>query len=286
MLFTGFFLSFLVEKINIMNKIRVPDIIAKKRGKHKIVMLTSYDAITARIIDEAGVDIILVGDSLGNVVQGQDTTLPVTIEDMIYHTRLVSRGTINAHLCADMPFMSYQTSKQQAVENAGRLIKEGFAESVKLETNQEYTETISSICKAGIPVMGHIGLCPQSYHVMGGYKIQGKDKKKSKEYIKLAKETEKAGAYCIVLEGIPLELAKEITKSVSVPTIGIGAGPYCDGQVLVINDLVGLHTGKLPKFVKQYADFRDLMTKAVKSYSSDVINSRFPAKKNSFSWSN
>ena len=269
-----------------MNKIRVPDIVRKKKEKQKIVMLTSYDAITARIVDQAGVDIILVGDSLGNVVQGQDTTLPVTIEDMIYHTRLVSRGVKNAHICSDMPFMSYQISKDQAIENAGRLIKEGFAESVKLETTEQYIETIYAINKAGIPVMGHIGLCPQSYHMMGGYKIQGKDKKETTRYIKLAKDTESAGAYSIVLEGIPLELAKQITKSVSIPTIGIGAGPHCDGQVLVINDLVGLHTGKLPKFVKQYVDFRDLMTKAVKSYSSDVINSRFPADENSFSRNN
>jgi 3-methyl-2-oxobutanoate hydroxymethyltransferase len=269
-----------------MNKIRVPDIVGKKNDNKKIVMLTSYDAITARIVDEAGVDIILVGDSLGNVVQGQDTTLPVTIEDMIYHTRLVSRGVQNSHLCSDMPFMSYQISADQALLNAGRLIKEGFAESVKLETSEQYLDTIYSIHKSGIPVMGHIGLCPQSYHIMGGYKIQGKDKKETKKYIKLAKDTESAGAYSIVLEGIPLELAREITNSVSIPTIGIGAGPHCDGQVLVINDLVGLRTGKLPKFVKQYVDFRDLMSKAVKSYSADVINCRFPASKNSFSWRN
>lgn len=281
-----FFVFFACKKINIMNKIRVPDIVRKKKDNKKIVMLTSYDAITARIVDQAGVDIILVGDSLGNVVQGQDTTLPVTIEDMIYHTRLVSRGIKNSHICSDMPFMSYQSSREKAVENAGRLIKEGFAESVKLEITEEYLETIHSINKAGIPVMGHIGLCPQSYHVMGGYKIQGRDKRETKRYIKLAKDIETAGAYSIVLEGIPLELAKEITSSVSIPTIGIGAGPHCDGQVLVINDLVGLHTGKMPKFVKQYVDFRDLMTKAVKSYSADVINSRFPADGNSFSWSN
>lgn len=269
-----------------MNKIRVSDIIKKKKDKQKLVMLTSYDAITARIVDEAGVDIILVGDSLGNVVQGQDTTIPVTIEDMIYHTRLVSRGAKTAHICADMPFMSYQTSKEQALQNTGRLMKEGFAESVKLETTDEYIDTIKSIVNAGIPVMGHIGLCPQSFHNMGGYKIQGRDKKEKNRYIKLAKATESAGAYSIVLEGIPLELAKAITNSVSIPTIGIGAGPHCDGQVLVINDLVGLHSSRVPKFVKQYADFKGLMTKAIKSFSSDVTKSKFPAKDNSFSWSN
>lgn len=268
-----------------MNKIRVPDIIRKKNEGSKLVMLTSYDAITARIVDEAGVDIILVGDSLGNVIQGQDTTIPVTIEDMIYHTRLVSRGVKSAHVCADMPFMSYQTSKEQALHNAGRLMKEGFAESLKLETTDQYVETINCIVNAGIPVMGHIGLCPQSFHAMGGYKIQGRDKKEKNRYIKLAKDTEKAGAYCIVLEGIPRELAKQITESVSVPTIGIGAGPQCDGQVLVINDLVGLHTSKAPKFVKQYTDFRKLMTKAVKSFSSDVMSGKFPDDDNSFSWS-
>ncbi|NIT13632.1 MAG: 3-methyl-2-oxobutanoate hydroxymethyltransferase [Candidatus Dadabacteria bacterium] len=269
-----------------MNKIRVPDIVGRKKDKQKLVMLTSYDAITARIVDEAGVDIILIGDSLGNVIQGHDTTLPVRLEDMIYHTRLVSRGAKTAHICADMPFMSYQCSKEQALQNAGRLMKEGLAESVKLETTEQYLETVEYIVSAGIPVMGHIGLCPQSYHAMGGYKIQGRDKKEKNRYIKLAKATESAGAYCIVLEGIPLELAKEITKSISIPTIGIGAGPHCDGQVLVINDLVGLHTGGVPKFVKQYADFRKLMTKAVKSFSSDVVKSRFPGEENSFSWSN
>ena len=170
-----------------MNKIRVPDIVKKKKDKQKLVMLTSYDAITARIVDEAGVDIILVGDSLGNVVQGQDTTLPVTTEDMIYHTRLVSRGARTAHICADMPFMSYQTSRKQALENAGRLMKEGFAESVKLETTDQYIETIKYIVSAGIPVMGHIGLCPQSYHAMGGYKIQGRNKKEKKQIYKTGK---------------------------------------------------------------------------------------------------
>jgi len=268
-----------------MNKITVPEIIDKKAANKKIIMLTAYDAIIARIIDEAGVDIILVGDSLGNVVQGHHTTLPVSIDEMIYHTKIVSRGVKRAHLCADMPFMSYQVSKEEALKNAGRLVKEANAESVKLETNQECLGIIYSLHKSGIPVMGHIGLCPQSYHIMGGYKLQGTKKREARLYVDLAKSIEDAGAYSIVLEGIPLELANRITKSVSIPTIGIGAGSYCDGQVLVINDLVGLHTEKAPKFVKQYADFKKSMQKAVKSFSLDVKNNNFPSKVHSYSWS-
>jgi 3-methyl-2-oxobutanoate hydroxymethyltransferase len=266
-----------------MKKITVPDIRDRKSGK-KIVMLTSYDAITARIVDEAGVDIILVGDSLGNVIQGEKTTLGVTIEDMIYHTKIVSRVVKNAHVCADMPFMSYQISKEEALKNAGRLIKDSNGESVKLELNEYYIDTIYSITNAGIPVMAHIGLCPQSYHMIGGYKMQGKRKSDSKKYTDLAKSAEQAGAYSLVLESVPLELARIITDSINIPTIGIGAGPHCDGQVLVINDLVGLNTEKPPKFVKQYADFRESMTNAVHSFCTDVCNKVFPDIQNSYSW--
>lgn len=247
-------------------------------------MLTSYDAITAGIVDEAGVDIILVGDSLGNVIQGEKTTLGVTVEDMMYHTKIVARAVKNAHICADMPFMSYQLSKEQALENAGKLVKQAYAESVKLELNEYYVDTVHYITNAGIPVMAHIGLCPQSYHMMGGYSVQGKKEEDSQRYVDLAKSAEQAGAYSLVLESIPLELAKIITDSIDIPTIGIGAGPHCDGQVLVINDLVGLNTGKSPRFVKQYADFRESMTSAVRSFHSDIQNNIFPDLQNSYSW--
>lgn len=249
-----------------------------------MVMLTSYDATTARIVDEAGVDIILVGDSLGNVIQGEKTTLGVTMEDILYHSKIVAPVVKHAHVCADMPFMSYQVSGEEALKNAGRLVKESKVESVKLELNKHYLETVYSITQSGIPVMAHIGLCPQSYHAIGGYKLQGKSKAQSKDYIELAKSAEQAGAYSLVLEGVPLELARMITDSIGIPTIGIGAGRYCDGQVLVINDLVGLVTEKPPKFVKQYADFRRSMTDAVEAFCADVCNDVFPASENCYSW--
>jgi len=266
-----------------MKKITVPEIMGRKTGK-KLAMLTSYDATTAGIVDEAGVDIILVGDSLGNVIQGERTTLGVTIDEILYHSKIVSRAVNRAHVCADMPFMSYQVSIEEALRNAGRLVKESKVESVKLELNKNYLETVYAITKSGIPVMAHIGLCPQSYHMMGGYKLQGKSKDESKDYVELAKSAEKAGAYSIVLEGMPLELARMITGSIKIPTIGIGAGPHCDGQVLVINDLVGLVIEKPPKFVKQYADFRQSMTDAVEAFCADVCNDVFPAPENSYSW--
>ncbi len=268
-----------------MKKITVPEITGRKAGK-KIAMLTSYDATTARIVDDAGVDIILVGDSLGNVIQGEKTTLGVTIEEMLYHSKLVAGAVKYAHVCADMPFMSYQLSKHEALKNAGRFIKESKVESVKLELNEQHLETVCSITGAGIPVMAHIGLCPQSYHMIGGYKMQGKSRAESENYVELAKSSQKAGAFSLVLEGIPLELAKMITESVDIPTIGIGAGPHCDGQVLVINDLVGLNIEPSPRFVKQYADFRKSMTNAVKSFTSDVYNNKFPGLENSYSWNN
>ena len=266
-----------------MKKITVPEIRDRKSGK-KLVMLTSYDAITARIVDEAGVDIILVGDSLGNVIQGEKTTLGVTVDDILYHSKIVAQVVKNAHVCADMPFMSYQVSIEDALMNAGRVIKESKVESVKLELNKHYLETVYALTHSGIPVMAHIGLCPQSYHMIGGYKLQGKSKDESKDYVELAKSAEEAGAYSIVLEGMPLELARIITRSINIPTIGIGAGPYCDGQVLVINDLVGLVTEKPPKFVKQYADFRQTMTDAVEAFCADVYSDNFPAPQNCYSW--
>jgi len=264
-----------------MKKITVP-IICSMKNNEKIVMVTAYDAPTAKIVDEAGVDIILVGDSLGNVIQGSPNTLSVTMDEMIYHTKLVSRGIKNAHLCADMPFMSFQLSTEDAVRNAGRFIKETGAESIKLETTKDYIDTIREIRKTGIPVMGHIGLRPQSVHDMGGYKLQGREKGEGAKLISLAKEIEDAGAFSVVLESIPQKLAKKITRSINIPTIGIGAGLGCDGQVLVINDLVGLSEEPLPKFVKKYADVRETMSKATKDFVNEVRNGVFPSSEHSY----
>lgn len=265
-----------------MKKITVPEIIGKKHRKEKIVMVTAYDAVTASIIDESGADMVLVGDSLGNVVQGLPNTLRVTMDEMLYHTKIVSRGLRRAHLCGDMPFMSYQASKEDAVRNAGRFIKEANAESVKLETNESYIETIYAIQKSGIPVVGHIGLCPQSVHVMGGYKIQGRAEHEAKKLLDLAKSAQEAGAFLLVLEGIPNHLAKKITETINIPTIGIGAGRFCDGQVLVINDLVGLSPEPIPKFVKKYANIREIMAEAAKKFGDEVREGTFPAPEHSY----
>ncbi len=264
-----------------MKKITVP-VISSMKNKAKIVMVTAYDAPTAKIVDESGVDIVLVGDSLGNVIQGLDNTLPVTVDEMIYHTKIVSRGIQNAHLCSDMPFMSYQSSNLDAVKNAGRFIKEAGAESVKIEVTEDYIDTIKEIRKAGIPVMGHIGLRPQSVHDMGGYKLQGREKKEAVKLLALAQKIEDAGAFSLVLESIPQKLAKKITKSINIPTIGIGAGADCDGQVLVINDLSGLSEEPLPKFVKKYADVRDILKSATKEYVDEVRSGAFPTKEHSY----
>ena len=264
-----------------MKKITVP-IISSMKNKEKIVMVTAYDAPTAKMLDESGVDIVLVGDSVGNVIQGVPNTLSVTMDEMIYHTKMVSRGIKNAHLCADMPFMSFQSSRDDVVRNAGRFVKETGAESVKLETTEDYIETIRAIRKTGIPVMGHIGLRPQSVHDMGGYKLQGRGKSQSEKLIALAKEIEDAGAFSVVLESIPSKLAKKITGSINIPTIGIGAGRNCDGQVLVINDLLGLSEEPLPKFVKKYADLREIMTTATKEFASEVRSGTFPSSEYSY----
>lgn len=252
------------------------------KNNQKIVMVTAYDATTAKIVDESGVDIVLVGDSLGNVIQGLSNTLAVTVDEMIYHTKIVSRGIKNAHLCADMPFMSFQSSNYDAVKNAGRFIKESGAESVKIEVTEDYVDTIKEIRKAGIPVMGHIGLRPQAVHDMGGYKLQGKGKTEGAKLVALAKKVEEAGAYSLLLEGIPQKLAKKISQSIRIPTIGIGAGADCDGQVLVINDLAGISEEPLPKFVKKYADIRDMMKRATREYADEVRTGKFPSKEYSY----
>ena len=264
-------------------KITAPKITSYKRKGKKVVMVTAYDATFARLLDQAGADMILVGDSLGMVIQGHDSTVPVTLDDVIYHCRAVSRGLERAHLCGDMPFMTYKTSPEQALESAGRMVQEGRCESVKLEGGQEMAETIARLTAAGIPVMGHIGLLPQSVHAVGGFKMQGKSGYDRARLIEDAKAVEEAGAYCMVLESMPLELARSITEEVSVPTIGIGAGPHCDGQVLVIYDMLGMNEDFTPRFLKRYAEMGKAVRESVSQYADDVRSGAFPAKEHSVS---
>ena len=254
----------------------------KKRGE-RIVALTSYDYLSTRIIDETDVDLILVGDSLGMVVLGYDNTLPVTVEEIIHHLKAVSRAKPKAVLTGDLPFMSYQAAVADAVRNAGRLVKEGGAESVKLEGGERYVPVIEAIVNASIPVVGHLGLTPQSLHEFGGYRVQGKDRESAERLYRDAMSLEEAGCFAIVLEGIPWQLAQRITESVSIPTIGIGAGPYCDGQVLVINDMLGIHEHPLPKFVKKYDELGQRMKLAIQEYAAEVREGRFPAMDHSYS---
>jgi 3-methyl-2-oxobutanoate hydroxymethyltransferase len=263
-------------------KITVPEIIKKKGRGEKITCLTAYDYSFARILDDAGVDILLVGDSLGCVIQGHPNTLPVTIEDMIYHTRAVARGCRRALLVSDLPFLSYQISAQEALRNAGRLLQEGNAEAVKLEGGVSRRETIEAITRAGIPVMGHVGLTPQSVHAFGGYKVQGREKEARSRIIDDARAVEEAGAFSLVLEGMPADLAEEITAALTIPTIGIGAGAGCDGQVLVIHDMLGLFDDFTPKFVKRYAELKELMGKAVRNFAEEVREGKFPGAEHSF----
>jgi 3-methyl-2-oxobutanoate hydroxymethyltransferase len=263
-------------------KITVVDIRDMKTRGEKIVMLTAYDYPTARILDQCGIEVLLIGDSVGNVMMGLDNTLPVTTDEIIYHTRAVVRARKRALVVADMPFMSYQVSTEQAKQEAGRLIKEGGAEAVKIEGGENVEGVIKAICGIDIPVMGHIGLTPQSIHRMGGYKVQGKEARQREKLLADAVAVERAGAFSLVLEAIPLKLAKEITETVKIPTIGIGAGLHCDGQVLVIHDLLGL-SGKIrPKFVKQYAHLETDITRAVKTFCSEVKKDKFPTDKQSF----
>mgnify|MGYP003575103481 FL=1 len=265
-----------------VEKVTVPDIIRKKSQNQKITCLTAYDYSFARILDQAGIDILLVGDSLGCVFQGQANTLPVTMDEMIYHTRAVARGRKRALVVGDMPFLSYQVSQEQAIKNAGRLLQEGRAEAVKIEGGLAIQATIAAIVKIGIPVMGHVGLTPQSVHRFGGYKIQGKSKEQREAIMGDALAVEEAGAFAVVLEGIPLELAREISERLAIPTIGIGAGPHCDGQVLVIHDMLGLFDDFTPKFVKRYADIKAVVTGAVKGFISEVCERKFPDEEHSF----
>lgn len=265
-----------------MPKITILDIYKKKAEGKKITMLTAYDYPTAQIVDQAGIDMILVGDSLGMVVQGRDSTLPVTMEEMLYHTNMVSRAAKTALVVGDMPFLSYQASREEAVRNAGRFLKEAGAEAVKLEGGSQMAETISAIVNAGIPVMAHIGLTPQYVHALGGFKVQGRDDAAREKILADARAVQDAGAFSVVLEAMPAPLAKELGKILSIPTIGIGAGPDCDGQVLVLHDLLGLFDRFTPKFVKKYVNLKDQAFNAVREYRQDVENGKFPSEEQSF----
>lgn len=265
-----------------MAKTTIQDLLKKKAEGKKISMLTAYDYPFAQIIDEAGIDAVLVGDSLGVVVQGLENTLPVTMDEMIYHTKMVARAVKNAMVIGDMPFMSYQASLEECLRSAGRFLKEGGAAAIKIEGGAEIADRIAAMTKADIPVMAHIGLTPQSIHRMGGYKVQGKTKTAARKLIEEAKIVEDAGAFSVVLEGIPMTLAQAITKALSIPTIGIGAGPHCDGQVLVMHDLLGLFERFVPKFIKRYANLREEAMRAVREYKKEVEEGMFPSEGQSF----
>ena len=251
----------------------------KERGE-RFIMLTAYDFPTASILDQAGVPAILVGDSLANNVLGYDTTLPVTMDEMLHHTRAVVRGSKNALIVGDMPFLSYQTSVEDGIRNAGRFLKEGGAHAVKLEGPM--LELTEALVERGIPVMGHLGLTPQSVHAMGGYRVQGRTDEDARRLLDDAQALDKTGIFALVLEGVPAPLARKITEAVSSPTIGIGAGPHCDGQVLVLTDLLGLNEGTYPKFAKPYADLRTEITRAVTAFRDDVASGAFPDDAHSY----
>lgn len=262
-------------------KITVPDILSRKSSpldkKRRVTCLTAYDYPTARLLDDAGVDVLLVGDSVGMAVLGYDSTLPVTLEDILHHTRAVRRGTKRALLVADMPYGSFHVSVEETIRNAMRLVKEGGAEAVKVEGGERRIELIAKLVEAEIPVMGHIGLTPQSYNSLGGFQVQGKTPDAARQVERDARAVEAAGAFAVVLESMPRELAARITEKVRIPTIGIGAGPDCDGQILVFHDLVGLTIGHKPKFVRQYADLAAEVSRAVAEYGEDVRSGNFPS---------
>jgi 3-methyl-2-oxobutanoate hydroxymethyltransferase len=263
------------------HRITIPSLVARKKRAERIAMLTAYDFTFASIFDSADIDILLVGDSLGNVVQGQDTTLPVTLDEIIYHTRLVARGARRAMVVSDMPFGSYQISAEDAVRNACRCVKEGGAHAVKLEGGERVAATVERIVAAEIPVMAHVGLTPQAIHRMGGYRVQGRDEASRTHVVRDAQAVEAAGAFAVVLEGLPEDLAREITQLLTIPTIGIGAGVHCDGQVLVMHDMLGL-SDWTPSFVKQYANLGALASQAARNFAEEVTNSKFPDAKHSY----
>jgi 3-methyl-2-oxobutanoate hydroxymethyltransferase len=263
-------------------KVTVPELRARKEAGPPIAMVTAYDYTMGLLLDEGGADVILVGDSLGMVIQGLPNTLPVTIDDICYHGRAVSRALRRAHLVGDMPFMSFQVSPEKSLENAGRLMKDGGFEAVKLEGGAEVADSVYRVVSAGIPVMGHVGLLPQSVHAMGGFKVQGKREDDADRIVRDARALEDAGCYAIVVEGVPADVGARITEAVAVPTIGIGAGPHCDGQVLVCYDFLGMFRGLRPKFVKRYAEIGDQIIEATRSYVNEVRSGEFPAPEHSF----
>jgi 3-methyl-2-oxobutanoate hydroxymethyltransferase len=270
-------------------KITVPELLQRKSsaagspfGSQKITCLTAYDYPTARLLDEAGVDVLLVGDSLGMVVLGYESTLPVSLEEMLHHTRAVRRGTRRALVVADMPYGSYHTETGESLRNAVRFVKEAGAEAVKVEGGERRLELIVKLTEAEIPVMGHVGLTPQSVNALGGFRVQGKTADAAEQLLRDARAVEAAGAFAVVLEAVPRELAAQITRELRIPTIGIGAGPDCDGQILVIHDLLGLTFGQTPKFARQYANVGRIVSKAVREYCEDVKGGTFPSDAESY----
>jgi len=262
--------------------VTVPDIRSAK-GVRRLVMLTAYDFPTARLLDAAGCDVLLVGDSVGNNVLGYDSTLPVTMDEMLHHTRAVARGTRRALVVGDMPYMSYQTGRRDALRNAGRFLKEAGAAAVKIEGGRRRADLVRALVEAEIPVMGHVGLTPQSVHLMGGYKVQGKRIDEAQTLVDDARALEEAGAFALVLEGMPETVGRRITEAVGIPTIGIGAGRFCDGQVLVFHDLVGLNTGTLPRFVRRYADLAGVVADAARRFAADVRSGDYPNESETYS---
>ena len=263
-------------------RITAPHVVDFKRRGMPITVVTAYDFPTARIADQAGVDILLVGDSLGTVVLGYESTLPVTMEDMLHHVRAVTRARPSALVVGDLPFMSYQVSVEQAVANAGRLVQEGGADAVKLEGGERVADAVRRIVEAGIPVMGHLGLTPQSVLAFGGYKVQARGEADQERLMREARALQQAGCFSLVLEGIPSRLGAAVTRELTIPTIGIGAGPACDGQVLVSHDLLGLYLGHTPKFVRRYAQIADQMRDAFERFAADVRERRFPSDQESY----
>jgi 3-methyl-2-oxobutanoate hydroxymethyltransferase len=263
-------------------KVTTATLRARKGSAERIAVLTAYDVVFARLADEAGIDVVLVGDSLGMVVQGERSTLAVTLDEMVYHSRIVSRGVRRAHLVADLPFMSYQASVEDGMRASGRLLKEGRAEAVKLEGGEEVAELIGRLVRAGIPVMGHVGMTPQSMHQLGGFKVQGRTDAQRAKILADARAVTDAGAYAVVIEAVPHTLASEITAAVAVPTIGIGAGVDCDGQVMVMHDLLGLEPAWKPRFVRRYAEMGKAAGEAFAAYAADVRAGRFPSPQETY----
>jgi 3-methyl-2-oxobutanoate hydroxymethyltransferase len=262
--------------------VTIRDIRAFKEQRERFVMLTAYDALSARLLDEAGIPLILVGDTLGMVMLGHDSTLPVTMDEMIHHTSAVRRGASNAFVVGDMPFMSYQASVDEGLHNAGRFLKEAGANAVKLEGGSRVVDLVARLTDSGIPVMGHLGLTPQSVNQFGGYRVQGRTDEQAHRIVQEAKDLEAAGIFSLVLEAVPSEVARQVTDSLEVPTIGIGAGPHTDGQVLVWHDFLGITSGKLPRFVKKYAELGEEIKQAATTFAREVADGTYPGPEHTY----